>query len=159
MKLDNGVVKLRIGAVYMPQESRTLLKDIKEIYKAIDEEVKKAEKGEKILLMGDFNCKIGSAIPGNATEISKGGRELLNLANKNNLKILNTTKCCSGLWTRQQNDEQSVLDYVLVRDDDFTSVKSMIIDKEKDLTPYSLDLNGATKRTYTDHFMITCLMD
>ena len=161
VKLNNGLLKIRIGVVYMPQESRTLLKDIKEIYKTIDDQVKKAaENGEKVLVLGDLNCKIGCEIPGNTTDLSKGGRVLLNIANKNNLKILNTTKCCNGLWTRHQDGEDSVLDYVLVRDEDLGLVNSMTIDEKRDITPYSLDYSdGSMKRTYTDHFMITCMID
>ena len=69
MKFDNGVNKIRIGIVYMPQESRTLLKELKVLYEIIEEQVEIAKKeGEKIMLMGDFNCKISSAIKENRKE-------------------------------------------------------------------------------------------
>ena len=136
MKLDNGVEKIRIGVVYMPQECRTLLKDIQSIYKSITDEAKAAvENGEKIMILGDFNCKIGLEIAGNNEEVSKGGRELLKLANKLSLKILNSHKCCSGLWTRQQDDERSVLDYILIKKEDVKQVNLMKIDGERDVTP------------------------
>ena len=159
MKLDNGVERIKIGVVYMPQECRTLLKDIKTIYKAIADEVNTAtERGEKILILGDFNCKVGLEIAGNNEEVSKGGRELLKLANKQSLKIVNSQKCCSGLWTRQQENERSVLDYIRVKKDDVKLVNLMKIDKEKDITPYSLD-KTTLKRTFTDHYMITCVFN
>ena len=156
MKLDNGIEKVRIGVVYMPQECRTLLKDIKSIYKAIVQEVEAAsERGEKIVMMGDFNCKVGLEVAGNNKEVSKGGRELLKLANKLSLKILNSNKCCRGLWTRQQDNERSILDYILVNKEDVKLVNFMKIDKERDVTPYALD-QSTLNRVYTDHFMITC---
>ena len=140
----------------MPQESRTLLEDIKSIYKAIAEEVKMAtENDEKLLIMGDLNCKVGLEIKNNKEEVSKGGRELLKLVNQHSLKLINSQKCCTGLWTRIQDEEHSILDYILVRKEDVKLVKSMEIDEGKYITPYSLD-NSTRERVFTDHFMITC---
>ena len=65
VKLDNGVTKARIGIVYMPQEDSKTVGEIKEIYKKIEQELEVAAAlNEKIILMGDFNCKVGGCIPG-----------------------------------------------------------------------------------------------
>ena len=158
LKVDNGIEKIRIGVVYMPQESRTLLKDIKKIYDEIEKEIKIAEEHqERLLIMGDFNCKVGGYITGNKDIISKGGRVLLKLCEQNNLKILNGEKCCRGVWTRVQNEEKSVLDYVITRNEDVNLVNSMIIDQDRDITPYTLEIVGNdSNRVYSDHFAITC---
>ena len=159
MKIDNGIEKIRIGVIYMPQESRTLLKDIKTIYNAIADEAKKAvDSEEKIMIVGDFNCKVGIEIEGNREEVSKGGRELLKLVNKYNLKLLNSDKSCNGLWTRKQGNELSVLDYVIVRREDTRLVTVMEIDEDRNKTPYSLEC-ATNDRVFTDHFMMTCIFN
>ena len=159
LKIDNGIEKIRIGAIYMPQESRTLVKELKEIYMEIEKEIRIAEEhGEKLLIMGDLNCKVGNQIKGNKDEISRGGEMLIKICEQHNIKILNGEKCCNGLWTRVQDDEQSVLDYILTRKEDVGLVSSMLIDHDRNVTPYSLEYsaNQGFKRTYSDHFTITC---
>ena len=114
-RLDNGKVKIKIGVVYMPQESRTKLDKLKEIYKTIEEQVAESRNnGESILILGDLNCKIGKHIQGNTDEITKGGRLLLNMVKKFKLKIVNADPCCEGRWTRIEGQCKSIRDYVIV---------------------------------------------
>ena len=56
------------------------------MYKDIKEQIKigKEEK-QKILILREFNAKTGATIEANMTQVTKGGRKLLNLANKENL--------------------------------------------------------------------------
>merc|ERR1712113_595776 len=109
--IDNGRVKLRIGVIYAPQESRTSKENLSEMYADIEAQVIQAKaRQQSVLLMGDFNCKIGESIKGNKPEISVGGRLLLNLTKNNNLQILNQSEKCTGLWTRCEGLSRSVLD-------------------------------------------------
>ena len=55
---------------------------------------------EKLVLVGDFNCKVGKLIEGNSETVTKGGRLLQKLVNKHNLLILNAKLNCQGKWTR-----------------------------------------------------------
>ena len=65
MKVDNGEIAIRIVVVYMPQENKTKLDVIKNIYKKIEEEIERAiRNGERVVLMGDLNCKVGREIEG-----------------------------------------------------------------------------------------------
>ena len=156
IKLDNSVTKARIGVVYMPQENSVTLGEIKEIYKKIETEIETAaESKEKIVLMGDFNCKVGSCIPGNSDEITKGGRVMKKLMEKHSLVMLNSEKVCEGVWTRIEGEEKSVIDYVIVNEEDKELYKEMKIDELKDLTPYSVDIvERKMRHVYTDHCMI-----
>ena len=53
--------KYQIGITYAPQGEKARVKEIKEIYKGIEEQVKQGQaKENKILIMGDFNAKIES---------------------------------------------------------------------------------------------------
>ena len=76
--MDNKVTRARMGVVYMPQEKSKSVEELKEIYLVIEEQIEAAIKqNERLVLMGDFNCKVGEIIPGNTGEITKGGRILL----------------------------------------------------------------------------------
>ena len=156
-KMDNGKVKFKIGVIYMPQESRTTLLKLQEIYEKMEEEIIEAQqKGNKILILGDLNCKVGAAIEGNNEEVSKGGRLLLKMLKKFKLKLVNAETCCEGLWTRKEGESKSVLDYVIVSEEDLDLVERMEIDEEKDIiTPYYVEkVGGKDVRQYTDHCMI-----
>ena len=79
------------------------------MYEDIREQIKigKEEK-QQILIIGDFNAMTGEAIEGNKTQVTKGGRQLLKLANRENMIILNNVKeKCKGVWTRVQGQEKS----------------------------------------------------
>ena len=141
----------------MPQESRTKVDQLQEIYNIIDAETKTArEKGQSIMIIGDMNCKIGKVIPGNKEDITKGGRLLLKLMKNHNLNVVNAMECCEGLWTRIENGIKSVIDYAIMFEEDLRMVNSMEIDEEKYRTPYHLENTaGIRERKYSDHCMIT----
>ena len=108
------------------------------------------------MILGDLNCKVGNTIEGNKDEITKGGKLLLKLMKKYKMKMINAEECCEGLWTRIEGDQKSILDYVLVFEEDVRLVRKMEIDDSRDITPYYIEkTNGKMERKYTDHFMIT----
>jgi exonuclease III len=87
--IDNTKVKIRLGVIYAPQESRTSKDDLKKMYEKISEQILKAkEKQQTVLVIGDFNCKIGDAIKGNKQEVTKGGKLLLQMAKTNKLESI-----------------------------------------------------------------------
>ena len=105
------------------------------MYEDIREQIKigKEEK-QQILIIGDFNAKIGEVVDGNKTQVTKGGRQLLKLANKENMIILNTVKeRCKRVWARVQGEEKSVIDYVLADTSSANTVKEMKIDEENNM--------------------------
>ena len=75
--IDNTKIRVRLGVVYAPQESRTKKEILKVMYKNIDEQVQFArEREQKVVLLGEFNYKIGKHISGNRPEVTKGGKLL-----------------------------------------------------------------------------------
>ena len=149
--VDNTRVKLRIGLIYSPQESRTTVDMQKEMYKSIEEQISIGkERNQNILLLGDFNCKIGDAINGNTKEVTKGGKLLLDMAKTNKLVILNTTPTCHGTWTREEGKSKSVLDYILINQENLAGFERMDIDQTKEFAP-----RGMGKSGYSDHNVIT----
>ena len=69
------------------------------MFEDIREQIKiEKEKKQQILITGDFNTKIGEAIEGNKTQVTKGERQLLKLGISENMIILNTVKeKCKGV--------------------------------------------------------------
>ena len=97
--VTNTKKKNRVGVIYAPQEDVTTNNELKIMYEDIRKQMKigKEEK-QQILILGYFNAKIGAAKEGNKTQVTKGGRQLLKLAYKENMIILNTIKeNCKGL--------------------------------------------------------------
>ena len=72
--INNNKVKLRIGVVYFLQEPD---QNLKEIYKIIKEQVQESGKNdESVMIIGDFNSKIGKDIEGNYKKVTRGGKKL-----------------------------------------------------------------------------------
>ena len=110
--INNNKSIIRIGTIYGPQENKTKNSDLKIMYKNIAKQIHKAkENQEQVLLLGDFNAKVGKEIEDNKETVTKGGRQLPQLLRSNNLEMINKNKeKCKGLWTRVQEKEESILD-------------------------------------------------
>lgn len=81
LAIDNTRIKIRLGVIYAPQESRNGIQVYKKLYKRIKNQVEQAkERSQKILMVGDFNCKVGKTIKNNKSEISKSGKLLKKMA-------------------------------------------------------------------------------
>ena len=148
IRLDNRKEKIRIGTVYALQESRTRLTELKKLYKVVESHINESKKvKEKLVLVGDFNCKVGKLIEGNSETVTKGGRLLQKLVNKHNLLILNAKPNCQGNWKRSQEGKKSVIDYAITKQEDEDILTSMEIDEAQEYTPYrKLNENGTLKK-------------
>ena len=151
--IDNSKVKLKIGVVYLPQENKATEKDISNIYKLIKKEIMEGrDKNQSLILAGDFNCKVGDTIEGNVETVSKGGKKLIKMIEEENLCLVNASKKCEGRWTRVENGKKSILDYVLIEQDDEKYMIDMKIDEEKEYAPFRLKEDNKHIRTiYSDH--------
>ena len=91
---------------------------------------------------------------------TKGGRLLLKMVEKHNLCMVNANSNCQGIWTRVQNEEKSVIDYVITREAQKEVIKKMMIDESKESTPYRvIKENGETRKVYTGHNTILVEMN
>ena len=153
VKIDNGKRKWRIGIIYMPQENTMTINKLKKVYSMIKEEVVKAQaQNEKVMLMGDLNCKVGDIIANNSTVVSKGGKVLKTFCSEMGLIITNSMNICEGTWTRMSRDKKSVLDYIIVNQEVTAEVEKVSIDEDKIITPYHV---VGKEVIYSDHCMMT----
>ena len=155
--------KIRIGVIYAPQENVTLNSELKHMYESIAEQIQKGkEEKQQIVIIGDFNAKIGTIIEGNNKLITKGGRQLMKLVRKENMTILNAVKDkCKGKWTRIQGEEKSIIDYIITETLSVEKVKEMKIDEERQYGLYKLEKNtkNENKKIYSDHHAILINLD
>ena len=106
---------------------------------------------QHIIVMGDMNCKIGDLIDGNKEEISKGGKIMIKMIKENNMIILYSLEKCRGKWTRSSGREKSIIDYVMIGEEDENGVESIIIDDKKEMSPYRLRRSdGITHQIFPD---------
>ena len=85
------------------------------MYKSIEEKIQQAKvDGKATIVVGDMNAKIGNQIIGNHTEISKGGKLLIDMAKKQGMTIVNKKDVCKGKWTKEEAGKKSIIDYTLI---------------------------------------------
>ncbi len=150
--LNNGRINVKIGVVYFPQEKDVTILEAESIYSKISDEVREGRSaGQSIVILGDFNCKVGTKIKGNNKEQTAGGKMLLSLIREEKLALMNGSEICKGLWTRVEGNKKSVLDYVVVSKENRNAVGEMIIDEEKEFAPLRIK-DSETK--YSDHNVI-----
>ena len=151
----------RIGVIYIPKGDKETKKNLESIYKNIKEQIKRAEElSQRIIIMGDFNCKVGESIEGNKEEISKGGKMLLKVIKDYKLAMVNNHEECIGKWTRKENNSYAILDYIIINEEHMEKIKKVVIDEEKESTPYRVVKEGGKVKTiYTDHCAMICEME
>lgn len=129
--------RLCIGCYYGKQETLPLLQ-IRNEFEHL--ELKTSEmliQHDHVMLLGDFNAKIGNdaeGIEGNHPVISRNGHMLRTYIQDCSLSLVNRSEVCIGLWTRentQNPNQRSVLDYVLTSKAITQHITSMVIDEEK----------------------------
>lgn len=152
VKIKNARIVYNIGVIYMPQENNKTKGQLQKIYAKIEEEVTRTKQaGEKILIIGDFNCKVGKEIEGNHDRVSKGGKMLNKMITKQGMSIVNSMNICNGLWTRVENNKKSILDYVMTFKEDGRYIKSMKIDESRLDGVYSVKQRKNPKVVLSDH--------
>ena len=74
------------------------------------------------------------------------------------MNIVNTNQKCKGTWTREENGNKSILDYVLADNELSSYIQEMKIhDDSKEISPFHLkkEKQGKIRTTYSDHNPIT----
>ena len=105
--------------IYGNQECRSSREEIVKNWNDIVEEIRKIEaKSERLVLVGDFNRKVGDIIEGNDAKVSFGGSLVRQFLEDGKYVLLNATnKVIGGPWTRvSRSDTQSksAIDFVVV---------------------------------------------
>ena len=153
IKIDNGKNKINIGNIYAPQESISKIDVYQRMYSNIKNKINIAKQhNEKVIVVGDFNAKIGKNIVGNTEEITKSGKLLLDMCIENEIVIINKlNKDKNNIWTRIDGKTKSIIDYALVFKENEGFVNDIVIDSKKKITPFRKIKN---RNIYSDHCAI-----
>ena len=132
--IDNKKTKLKLGVIYVPQENTTPNKELKKTYQEIKDRIEQArQQCQNMINLGDFNAKTGVRIKGNKETVTKEGRQIVKLVDKQDKVILDEeSEICKGLWTREQGEENSVIDYVITNKETLQKRRKLIFDENKE---------------------------
>ena len=126
-----------IGVYYGKQESYDNDKTQDEFDALQDQILAYQMNGDEVILLGDFNAKVGQdgvGIQGGDPTTSRNGKMLKNLIENTQTIMLNSQPICKGKWTRVNSknpEERSILDYVIVSPTAIPAITSMTIDEEE----------------------------
>ena len=133
---------IRIILAYSPQEND--IQEVIDFYQNLSVQIERVHlNGDNVILVGDFNAKLGSEIiAGDPHPMSSSGKLLYEFYTKYNLHLLNSSDVCTGVLTRIQHCngkiEKSTIDYLFVSAGLVSGVISVQIDEEKVITPCAL---------------------
>lgn len=98
--------------------------------------------GYRVEVLGDMNAHVGNVagqgIIGNNADINRNGERFLSFLEHGDMCHINgklrdpgdqSSKICSGLWTRQRGNSRSVIDYVSLSSEHVPTVVSMTVDE------------------------------
>ena len=136
----------------------------KGFYAEVQEVINRVPRGDRVIVMGDFNAKVGKnvevwkgVIGGHVEEVENdSGRRLLDFSDDNDLRIMNThfeykrmhkfTCSCPG------SGLQSIIDYILVRSDqrkhvhDVRVIRGTDIESDHYLVLVKVNIAGQTTK-------------
>ena len=145
--------KLHVGVYYGKQETETT-ENVEREFLQLRTQVLKLKNLGPIMLTGDFNAKLTINKENKTQNQSRNGDLLAELLNETGLTAI-STKSETGTWTRvkQKKDilEKSVIDYIIIRNEDCELVQENNVDEEG-----ALKLKGKSE---SDHNTMTLSME
>ena len=73
--------------------------------------------------------------------------------------ILNSQEKCRGKWTRSSGRKRSIIDYIMIGEEDKTGVESIIIDEKKEKSPYRFRRSdGITHQFFPNYNVMSSVM-
>ena len=162
IEIKVGQKKIRIINAYGPQEDDET-HEIISFWQAIETEVEHAKaNGCMVLIQLDANAKVGKeVIQEDPNSTTNNGRILLDVIDRQDLILVNSSKFCVGTITRERvfedKIERSIIDYVITCSELFESVQKMEVDDKRMYTlsrpARKKDKSSVVK---SDHNIIRC---
>ena len=118
------------------------------------------EEKQHILIIGDFNAKIGEAIEDSSNQKRETATETSKWRKHDNIE--HCQRKVQRSMDKSAGEEKSITDYVLTDASSANTVKEMKIDEEKQYGLHKLDKNTATnenRKIYSDHNSILINLD
>lgn len=90
--------------------------------------------GYRLVMLGDFNCHIGSTVgvgvPGNHPDVNLNGDRFLRFLREGDFCHINGVQNLTvGTWTRQRGGSKSILDFGVISNEHLSTVRQLFIDE------------------------------
>ena len=134
IKLECRPRNIAIGVFYGPQENEKM-ENAKDIFTAIGHQIAQKAQNNEVIIAGDFNAKLQINSNSCKQHISRNGKLLREIMDNNDLTPANL-KSNHGIWTRvnrKNEEEKSVIDYILTTEQIARNIQSVIVDEEGNL--------------------------
>ena len=122
---------LHIG-VYYGQQENAHIEEVERQYQMLDSQISRLRATGNIILVGDFNAKLKVDRSDANQQISRNGKFLEELMTTHNMTAI-SINADRGIWTRVNRNnpnEKSIIDYILVDDHMREQNTEMIVDEE-----------------------------
>ena len=132
------------------------------MYEEIKNQIEQArQQCQNFIILGGFNAKIGTTTKENKETVIKGGRQIIELVDKQDMVMLNEeSEICKGLWTREQGKDKSVIDYVITNKENLKKIRKMIIDENKEFATYRTECQqDQVRKAQSDYNVILLEID
>ena len=123
--------KTIFGCFYGPQE-KTKIEEVKTQYDHLTTQIEMLNVEGTVILGGDFNAKLPVKTEDYNQEISRNGKLLEEMLNETGMTPVNG-KSTTGKWTRVNRNntaEKSIIDYILIHNNNMELVKKVEIDEK-----------------------------
>ena len=92
-------------------------------------------KGYRVVMLGDWNCHVGSAeglgVDGNHGDVNENGIKFHNFLTEGLFSHINgIDRLTTGKWTRQRAGSKSILDFAVVSNEHLATVHSLFVDDQ-----------------------------
>ena len=124
MKLDAKPFKIAVIQVYAPTQDHSE-EEVEEFYEQINNALKYVKSDEMLMIMGDWNAKVGREKIQGVTggfglgEMNERGKRLIEFCQENSLVITNTTFQQNArrlyTWKSPGNIHRNQIDFILIR--------------------------------------------
>ena len=124
MKLDTKPFKITVIQVYAPTQDHSE-EEVEEFYEQINNALKYVKSDEMLIIMGDWNAKVGRENIQGVTggfglgEMNERGKRLIEFCKENSLVITNTTFQQNArrlyTWKSPGNIHRNQIDFILIR--------------------------------------------
>lgn len=165
MDTNSGRI-LKIVQVYAPTENSTQ-EEIEQIYEKLFEIISKFSRKSEVLIMGDFNSRVGAAIPGEERTIGKyyfgerndRGQMLIDFASSLNFKVGNIffgKQKMNTRWTWESpTGFKAELDYILYKNNEYVQnieiIQSIKFNTDHRMVRATIKLVNKRKRPYINN--------
>ena len=145
LKLKSRHADVTIIEAYAPTEG-SIVEEKEDFYEGLQHLVDRTPQHDLVLVLGDFNAKVGNneniwgktlgkhGIEGDENE---NGNRLLEFCSNNNLCITNTQfiqkNCRKKTWTSPDKRTENLIDYIITREEWLTSVKKTRVYRSADI--------------------------